>query len=250
MNDQELLRYSRHILLDEIGVEGQEKFKAAHIVLIGAGGLGSACAPYLAASGIGKITLVDHDAVELTNLQRQIMHTTKRIGQKKVTSAQTMLHELNPNITIEAVAEKADQQLLTKLLPTASLVIDCTDNFETRQLINALCVEYRKPLVSGAAVMFDGQVSVFDLSQHTSACYACVFPPTEKFEEVKCSSMGVLAPLLGMIGSLQAAQALQLLAGYGKNLDGRLLLWNAKTNSLDEIKTRKSANCPVCSKAH
>ena len=250
MNDEQLLRYSRHLLLEDIDVEGQEKLLHSHALVIGAGGLGSAAAPYLAAAGVGKITLVDHDVVELTNLQRQIMHTEQTIGKSKAASGQQFLGQLNSSIQVDIVQDKATANLLAKLLPTVDVVLDCTDNFKTRQLINASCVQYQTPLVSGSALRFDGQVSVFDPRTETSPCYACVFSPEEEFEEVSCSSMGIFSPLVGIIGAIQAAQALQIIIGFGGPLVGRMLLWNARTTQIDQIKIARNPDCPVCKKNH
>jgi molybdopterin/thiamine biosynthesis adenylyltransferase len=215
-------------------------------LIIGAGGLGSAAAPYLAAAGIGKITLVDHDQVELTNLQRQIMHTQISIGKTKVESGKQFLQSLNPALTINAIAEKASEDLLNRLLPTAHLVLDCTDNFAARQLINQACFIHKIPLVSGSALKFDGQLSVFDSRNKTSPCYACLFSPDEQFEEVSCASMGIFSPLVGIIGAMQAAQALQVLIGFGQPLVGRMLLWNAINTQIDEIRVARNAACQVC----
>jgi len=250
MNDEQLLRYSRHLLLEEIDVAGQEKLLASHAVIIGAGGLGSAAAPYLAAAGIGKLTLVDHDQVDLTNLQRQVMHSHKTIGQNKAVSGKQFLEQLNSTIELIAVEERASAELLNPLLPTAQIVLDCTDNYATRQLINLACVEHRLPLVSGAALRFDGQVNVFDIRSPESPCYACIFSPEEQFEETNCASMGVFAPLVGIIGSIQAAQALQLLIGLGDSLIGRMLLWNALTTQIDEIRLKRNPECSVCGNRH
>jgi len=229
MNDEQLLRYSRHLLLEDIDVAGQEKLLHAHVLVIGAGGLGSASAPYLAAAGIGNITLLDHDEVELTNLQRQIMHTENSVGKSKVNSGTT--------------------SLLDELLPGVDIVLDCTDNFSTRQLINASCVKHKTPLVSGSALRFDGQVSVFDPHNTSSPCYACIFSPDEQFEEVSCSLMGIFSPLVGIIGAMQAAQALQVLIGFGESLVGRMLLWNARTTQIDVFKVSRNPGCLVCGKA-
>ena len=250
MNDEQLLRYSRHLLLEDIDVEGQEKLLNAHILVIGAGGLGSAAAPYLAAAGVGHITLVDHDDVELTNLQRQIMHTEACISKSKVASGKQFLQRLNSSIRVETIQSKASEVLLDDLLPSVDIVLDCTDNFLTRQLINASCVKHRTPLVSGSALRFDGQISVFDSRNISSSCYACIFSPDEKFEEVSCSSMGIFSPLVGIIGSIQAAQALQMLIGFGETLVGRMLLWNARTTQIDQIRITRNPDCPVCGKSH
>jgi molybdopterin/thiamine biosynthesis adenylyltransferase len=248
MNDEQLLRYSRHLLLEDIDVEGQEKLLGAHVLVIGAGGLGCAAAPYLAAAGIGKITLVDHDQVELTNLQRQIMHTQASIGQSKVASGKQFLQTLNPNIEIEAIPTKISVALLDQLLPLIDVILDCTDNFATRHLINTACIKHQKPLVSGSALRFDGQISVFDPRNPKSPCYACIFSPNETFEEVSCSTMGVYSPLVGIIGAMQAAQALQVLIGFGEPLVGRMLLWDARKTQIDEIRITRNSDCPVCGK--
>ena len=250
MNDEQLLRYSRHLLLEEIDVAGQEKLLHSHVLVIGAGGLGSAAAPYLAAAGIGNITLVDHDQVELTNLQRQIMHTENSVGKSKVGSGKQFLEQLNSDIHIETIQTKATASLLDDLLPSVDVVLDCTDNFSTRHLINASCVKHKIPLVSGSALRFDGQISVFDPRNASSPCYACIFTPDEQFEEVSCSSMGIFSPLVGIIGAMQAAQALQVLIGFGEPLVGRMLLWNARTTQIDEFKIARNPECPVCGKAH
>lgn len=248
MNDQDLLRYSRHILLDDIGIEGQEKILAAHAIVIGAGGLGSAAAPYLAAAGIGKITLIDHDTVDLTNLQRQIMHNQNSVGQAKVQSGKAMLLNLNPHIQINAIQEKATAELLEQLLPSASVVLDCSDNFTTRHMVNAACVKHKVPLVSGAAIKFDGQVTVIDTRQTGTPCYACLFPADQEFNEVQCSTMGVFSPLVGIIGSIQAAQALQVIMQIGEPLVGKLLLWDARSSQVDQIALHQRDDCPICSK--
>ncbi len=248
MNDQDLLRYSRHILLDDIGIEGQEKILAAHAIVIGAGGLGSAAAPYLAAAGIGKMTLIDHDTVDLTNLQRQIMHNQNSVGQAKVQSGKAMLLNLNPHVQVNALQEKATAELLDQLLPTASVVLDCSDNFTTRHMVNAACVKHKVPLVSGAAIKFDGQVTVIDTRQTGTPCYACLFPADQEFNEVQCSTMGVFSPLVGIIGSIQAAQALQVIMQIGEPLVGKLLLWDARSSQVDQIALHQRDDCPICSK--
>lgn len=250
MNDEQLLRYSRHLLLEDIDVVGQERLLSSHALVIGAGGLGSAAAPYLAAAGIGHITLVDHDLVELTNLQRQIMHVENTVGQSKVASGKQFLQQLNSNIQIETIQAKATLSLLDELLPSVDIVLDCTDNFTTRHLINAGCVKYQKPLISGSALRFDGQISVFDPRNPLSPCYACIFSPNEPFEEVSCSSMGIFSPLVGIIGAMQAAQALQVIIGFGEPLIGRMLLWNARTTQIDEIKIARNTECSVCGNSH
>ena len=250
MNDEQLLRYSRHVLLEDIDVAGQEKLLTAHTLVIGAGGLGSAAAPYLAAAGVGKITLVDHDQVELTNLQRQIMHTQESIGQNKAASGKSFLQRLNPGVVVDTIEAKADDSLLDQLLPTVNIVLDCTDNFATRHMINRLCVKHQVPLVSGSALRFDGQISVFDSRNKTSPCYACIFSPEEQFEEVSCASMGIFSPLVGIIGAMQAAQAIQVLIGFGEPLVGRMLLWNARNTQIDEIRISRNTGCLVCGQTH
>ena len=250
MNDEQLLRYSRHVLLEDIDVAGQEKLLTAHALVIGAGGLGSAAAPYLAAAGVGKITLVDHDQVEITNLQRQIMHTQESVGQNKAASGKSFLQRLNPGIVVDTIEAKADDSLLDQLLPTVNIVLDCTDNFATRHMINRLCVKHQVPLVSGSALRFDGQISVFDSRNKTSPCYACIFSPEEQFEEVSCASMGIFSPLVGIVGAMQSAQALQVLIGFGEPLVGRMLLWNARNTQIDEIRISRNTGCLVCGQTH
>jgi molybdopterin/thiamine biosynthesis adenylyltransferase len=246
MNDQQLLRYSRHILLDEIGIEGQEKILAAHALVIGAGGLGSPAALYLASAGIGAITLVDNDDVDLTNLQRQILHTTERVGQPKVESGRQTLEKINPEVRVTALAERVEGERLAELVRDASVVLDCSDNFATRHAINRACVAHKVPLVSGAAIRFDGQVSVFDPRGDETPCYACLFPPDQQFEEVQCSTMGVFAPLVGIIGAMQAAEALKLIAGIGESLACRLLMLDARTMEWTSIGIARNAQCLVC----
>jgi molybdopterin/thiamine biosynthesis adenylyltransferase len=246
MNDNQLLRYSRHILLDEIGIEGQEKLLAAHALIIGAGGLGSPAAYYLASAGIGKITLVDNDTVDLTNLQRQILHTTERVGQPKVQSGRQALAHINPEIEVVALMERAQGERLNALVRTATVVLDCSDNFATRHAVNQACVANKVPLVSGAAIRFDAQISVFDPRAGDAPCYACLFPPDQQSEEVQCATMGVFAPLVGIIGTMQAAEALKLVAGVGQSLAGRLLLLDARTMEWTSIKVARNAGCSVC----
>ena len=246
MNDQQLLRYSRHILLDEININGQEKILAAHALIIGAGGLGSPAALYLAAAGVGTITLIDNDTIDLTNLQRQILHTTERIGQSKVHSGKITLTQINPTIQLIALAERADDIRLNQLIQNADVVLDCSDNFITRHTINRVCVSHKVPLVSGAAIRFDGQCSVFDSRTANSPCYACLFPPNQEFEETHCSTMGIFAPLVGIIGSMQAAEALKLIAGIGNSLVGQLCMLDARTMTWSSIKIRRDTMCSVC----
>ncbi len=247
MTDDQLLRYSRHILLDEIGIEGQQRLLAASALVIGAGGLGSPAALYLAASGVGRIVLVDDDEVDLTNLQRQVMHATARIGQPKVESGREALLQINPGIDVIALRERAAGARLDELVRAASVVLDCSDNFATRHAVNRACVAAGVPLVSGAAIRFDGQVSVFDPRAAASPCYACLFPEDAGFEDVACSSMGVFAPLVGVIGAMQAAEALKLLLGVKPSLAGRLLLLDGRAMEWTSIGIARNAACPVCS---
>jgi molybdopterin/thiamine biosynthesis adenylyltransferase len=246
MTDDQLLRYSRHILLDEIGIEGQQRLLAASALVIGAGGLGSPAALYLAASGVGRIVLVDDDAVDLTNLQRQVMHATARIGQPKVESGREALLQINPGIEVVALRERAAGARLDELVRAASVVLDCSDNFATRHAVNRACVAARVPLVSGAAIRFDGQISVFDPRTVDSPCYACLFPEGAGFEDVACSSMGVFAPLVGVIGAMQAAEALKLLLDVKPSLAGRLLLLDGRAMEWTSIGIARNDACPTC----
>ena len=248
MNDNQLLRYSRHILLDEIGIEGQEKILSAHALIIGAGGLGSPAAFYLASAGVGRITLVDNDTVDLTNLQRQILHTTERIGQAKTDSGKICLTQINPEVQVVALNERLAGERLNALVAQASIVLDCSDNFSTRHAINQACVSHNVPLVSGAAIKFDGQISVFDTRSHEAPCYACLFPPDQQYEEIHCGTMGVFAPLVGIIGTMQAAEALKLIVGIGESLAGRLLLLDARNMDWTSIKITRNKSCAVCGK--
>jgi adenylyltransferase/sulfurtransferase len=248
MNDDQLLRYSRHILLQEVGIEGQEKLLAAHALVIGAGGLGSPAAMYLASGGVGRITLADGDSVDLTNLQRQILHTTASVGRAKACSGRDTLAQLNPEIEVNAITERLEGERLVQLVASADVVLDCSDNFATRHAVNRACVQLRKPLVSGAGVRFDGQVSVFDLRRASSPCYNCLFPEDSEPEETRCAVMGVFAPLTGIIGTVQAAEALKLLAGAGESLNGRLLLLEVLGMEWRSVRLSKDPACKVCSK--
>ena len=250
MTDDELLRYSRHILLDEIGIEGQAQILGSHALIVGAGGLGSPVALYLGSAGVGHITVVDHDTVDMTNLQRQIAHTMARVGQPKVSSAQTAIGAINPDVQVTPVVARADAVLLDTLVAQADVVLDCCDNFATRHAINAACVKHGKPLVSGAAIRFDGQICVYDPRNTSSPCYACVFPPNDAFEETRCATMGVFAPLVGIIGAMQAAEALKLLSGAGKPLTGRLLMLDARAMEFTEMRIGRQASCTVCGTKH
>ena len=246
MDDSQLLRYSRHILLDEIGIEGQERIMASRALVIGVGGLGSPAALYLATAGVGHLTLVDNDTVDLTNLQRQIAHTEARVGQPKVDSARQALLAINPKLNITTFAERIDGVRMGALVADADVVLDCSDNFATRQAINAACVQHGVPLVSGAAIRFDGQLAVYNPKDPKSPCYACVFPPDAAFEETRCATMGVFAPLVGIIGSMQAAEALKLLSGAGKPAIGRLQMLDARDMTWNDIRIPRNPDCIVC----
>lgn len=246
MDDRQLLRYSRHILLDELGIEGQQRLLDAHALILGAGGLGSPAALYLASAGVGQLTLVDDDAVDLTNLQRQIIHTEDRVGAPKVESAQRSIAALNADVRVHPVARRADAALLDQLLPGVDVVLDCGDNYASRQMLNAACVRHGVPLVSGAAIRFDGQLAVYDPRHPDSPCYACIFPPTQQVEEVACATMGVLAPLVGLVGSLQAMEAIKLLCGIGEPLVGRLLLIDGLRSDFSTVRLQRQSDCPVC----
>ena len=246
MNDNQLLRYSRHILMDDFGIEGQERLLDAHALIIGAGGLGSPAAMYLASAGVGKITLADNDTVDLTNLQRQILHDTAKVGEAKAVSGKQTLARINPEIEVVALQERLAGERLDELVGSAQVVLDCSDNFATRHAVNRACVARRVPLVSGAAIQFDGQISVFDPRSATSPCYACLFPPEQNFEEAQCALMGVFSPLVGIIGAMQAAEALKLLAHIGESLAGRLLLLDARSMEWSSIKIARNDACSVC----
>ena len=248
LSDDDLLRYSRHILLNDIGIEGQTRIQEARVLVIGAGGLGSPVALYLGSAGVGRITVVDHDSVDLTNLQRQIAHTQARVGQPKVDSIRAAVAQLNPAVDVVALHQRADAALLGALVAQADVVLDCCDNFATRQAVNSACVTHRVPLVSGAAIRFDGQLTVYDPRDAQSPCYACVFPPEQTMEETRCATMGVFAPLVGIVGSMQAAEALKLISGAGRPLTGRLLLIDGRSMEFTEVKLARSPSCPVCAR--
>jgi molybdopterin/thiamine biosynthesis adenylyltransferase len=249
MTDDQLLRYSRHLLLNEVGVEGQEKILHAHALVIGAGGLGSPAVLYLATAGVGRITLVDNDVVDLTNLQRQIAHNMTDVGVYKAQSAMNKIANINPDVQVVPVLERADAALLDTLVAQADVVLDCCDNFATRHAINAACVKHGKPLVSGAAIRFDGQITVYDPRVPVAPCYACIFPQDADLEETRCATMGVFAPLVGIIGSMQAAEALKLISGAGKPLTGRLLMLDGRDMSWNEVRLKRDLNCAVCGAA-
>jgi molybdopterin/thiamine biosynthesis adenylyltransferase len=246
MTDDDLLRYSRHILLDEIGIEGQERIRAARALVIGAGGLGSPVALYLGSAGIGRLTLVDDDAVDLTNLQRQIAHTHDRIGQAKVDSARAAVLAIAPALDVVAITQRVDAPSLAGLVADADVVLDCSDNFATRQAVNAACAAAGVPLVAGAAIAFDGQLSTWDTRRADAPCYACLFPAANAPPEVRCATMGVFAPLVGIIGAMQAAEALKLVADVGTSLAGRLQMLDARDMTWTTIRVPRDPACPVC----
>lgn len=246
MNDEQLLRYSRHILLSEFGVEGQERLHAAHALVIGAGGLGCPAALYLVASGIGTLTIADADLVDLTNLQRQILYRTESVGTAKVDAARTALQAINPEVKLVTLQKRVQAVDMGDLVEQASVVLDCSDNFATRHALNRACVRHARPLVSGAAIRLDAQLMVFDRRKPDAPCYACLFPEDGEVEEVQCSVMGVLAPMVGAIGALQAMEAVKLVAGIG-DASGRLLLFDAKASEWRSVRVRKDPACPVCS---
>ena len=246
MNDNQLLRYSRHILLPSIAYEGQEALTKSHVLIVGAGGLGSPAALYMAAGGVGTLTICDFDEVDLTNLQRQVIHTTSSVGINKALSAQQTIQAINPEVVVNTVQEKSTESGMADLIKAADVVLDCSDNFETRYALNRLCHQHKKPLVSGAAIGFEGQVTVFDFRHNTSPCYQCLFPDEGTDAEMRCSENGVFAPLVGMIGTTQAAEAMKLLMNIGKSLEGRLLLLDALVMEWRTIKLSQDQKCPVC----
>jgi adenylyltransferase/sulfurtransferase len=246
VDDTQLLRYSRHILLPQIGIEGQEKLLAARVLIIGAGGLGSPAAYYLASAGIGNIVLADGDTVDLTNLQRQILHVTAAIGHPKAESGRDTLARINTDCLVTPVLERLAGECLEAAVAAADVVLDCSDNFATRHAVNRACVRHGKPLVSGAAIGFDGQVAVFDSRRAEAPCYHCLFPEAGEVEEVRCAVMGVFAPLTGIIGSVQAAETLKLLFGCGTTLAGRLLLLDGLAMEWREIRIPRDPDCAVC----
>lgn len=247
MNDNQLLRYSRHILLPQIEYDGQEKLTQSHVLIVGAGGLGSPVAMYLAASGVGKLTICDFDQVDLTNLQRQIIHTTQSVGINKAVSAQQTIYEINPEVDVIAVQQKSSPEAFTELIKKADVVVDCSDNFATRYTLNQLCFDAKKPLVSGAAIRFEGQITVFDFRSEVSPCYHCLYPNTGSDQEMRCADNGVFAPLVGMIGTAQAAEVLKLILSIGQTLQGRLLLLDALSAEWRTFKLARDPACAVCS---
>ena len=247
MNDNQLLRYSRHILLPQIEYAGQEKLTKSHALVVGAGGLGSPAALYMAASGVGKLTICDFDNVDLTNLQRQIIHTTQSVGINKAVSAQQTIYEINPDVVVQTIQQKSSEAEFIALAKQVDVVIDCSDNFATRYALNRVCLQLKIPLVSGAAIGFEGQITVFDFRQENSPCYHCLFPDTGSDQEMRCAENGVFAPLVGIIGTTQAAEALKLIMQIGESLQGRLLLLDALAMEWRTIKLSKDSTCAVCS---
>ncbi|MGI8894888.1 MAG: HesA/MoeB/ThiF family protein [Casimicrobiaceae bacterium] len=246
MDDSQLLRYSRHILLNELGPEAQAKFASARALVVGLGGLGAPAAQFLAAAGVGTVTICDSDYVDLTNLQRQILYATGDLGAAKVDAAAQRIAAINPDVRIERVRSRVGPGDLAPLITDASVVLDCCDNFATRHAVNRACVAAAKPLVSGAALRFDGQIAVFDPRDPQSPCYHCLFGEGEDLEETRCATMGVFAPLVGIVGSLQAAEALKLIAGVGVSLAGRLLLLDSLAMQWREVQVPRDPKCPVC----
>ena len=258
MDDQQLLRYGRHILLNEVGIEGQQRLLDSSALIIGLGGLGSPTAMYLAASGVGQLTLCDHDKVDFSNLQRQIIHRTASVGQAKVVSAQAALRDINPEVECVALSVRVDEAQLLDLVAQTDVVVDCSDNFATRYAVNRACLAQRKPLVSGAAIQFDGQVSVFDFRRAESSaqedvsgeaeapCYNCLFPEDSQAAELRCATTGVFAPLVGIVGSLQAAETLKLLMGIERGLSGKLLTVNALDMNIMRSTLSKDPACRAC----
>lgn len=245
MNDQQLLRYSRQIMLPQIDIEGQQKLLAAKVLIVGAGGLGSPASIYLAAAGVGQITIYDDDEVDLSNLQRQIAHHMNDIGADKVISTQQTLKKLNPEVKVIAVKQRLAGEMLSIEVKNADIVLDCCDNFSTRFAINAACVEHQTPLVSGAAIRFEGQVTVFTPGTNDSPCYNCLY--TDNGEEMQnCATNGVVAPITGIIGSIQAMEAMKLIINIEETLTGRLLLLDALSMQWNEMKLRKNNLCPTC----
>ncbi|OGA21574.1 MAG: molybdopterin biosynthesis protein MoeB [Betaproteobacteria bacterium RIFCSPLOWO2_02_FULL_67_26] len=246
MRDEQLLRYSRHILLPEIGIEGQEKLRSASALIVGAGGLGCPAALYLAAAGVGRLTLADSDKIDLTNLQRQILYRTESVGAVKVEAARATLKAFNPDVEVVGLSSRIDPEKALSLVAKADVVLDCSDNFKTRHALNRACVKHRKPLVSGAAIRFDAQITLFDLRKADAPCYACLFPEDGEVEEVQCSTMGVFAPLTGVIGAMQAMEAIKVLAKVGELLNGRLLIFDARSADWRSVKVAKDPACKVC----
>jgi len=247
MNDDQLLRYSRQILLPQIDIVGQQKILDSHVLIIGLGGLGSPVAMYLAAAGVGHLVLVDDDRVEISNLQRQIIHTESDIDRQKVESAAASVKDINSNCKVETIATRLDKQALIIAVEQADVVVDCSDNFATRFLLNEVTQASKIPLVSGAAIRMEGQVTVYDSRQSGSACYRCIYQDEGELQQT-CSESGVLSPLLGILGSMQAVETIKLITGIGETLAGRLMIFDALSMSWQEMKLRQDPSCPVCDK--
>ncbi|MEK9555838.1 MAG: molybdopterin-synthase adenylyltransferase MoeB [Gammaproteobacteria bacterium] len=246
MNDQQLLRYSRHIVLDGFDTVGQERLLNSHVLVVGVGGLGSPVATYLASAGVGQMTICDFDEVDLSNLQRQIIHRETRIGMNKALSAKIELEEINPDCRINPVVDRLDSVALDQLVASVDVVVDASDNFETRHAVNRACIKHAKPLVSGTAINYVGQIAVFDLRDASSPCYAC-FVPEDSFGGVdRCSTSGVLAPLTGTIGSMQATEVINLLVAGRSGLSGRALLYDARDSEWSQLPVVKNPNCTIC----
>lgn len=246
MHDEQLLRYARHILLDDLGIEGQERLLQSRVLVVGAGGLGSPVCLYLASAGVGHIDVADDDHIELSNLQRQIMHTSDRLGMLKVESARLAMAQINPDTIVTTHTTRLDQTLLDEKIAEVDLVLDCCDNFDTRHAVNRACVRNQVPLVSGAAVRYDGQIAVYIPGDPESPCYHCLFPEAEDVTPTNCATMGVFAPLVGIIGSLQAAEAIKVLTGLGRTLKGRLVMFDVRLMHWHEVKVPRDPHCPVC----
>ncbi len=249
MDDNELLRYSRHVLLPELGIDAQQRFGTAHVLVVGVGGLGNPAAHFLAAAGIGTLTLVDADHVDLTNLQRQILFETASVGQRKVDAASARIAAINPEVRVVRVPVRVGAEELLPLVAAADVVLDCSDNFATRHAVNRACVSSQRPLVSGAAIRFDGQIAVFDKRDPENPCYQCLFGEDDQFEQTRCATMGVFAPLVGIVGATQAAEALKLIAQVGQSLAGRLLLLDALAMEWREVRVRRDPACIVCGRS-
>jgi molybdopterin-synthase adenylyltransferase len=245
MEDEELLRYSRHIMLPQVGIDGQQRLLQSRVLIVGLGGLGSPVAMYLTASGVGELVIADYDNVELSNLQRQIVHGTAALGMEKSESATRTLNALNPQVRITPLHKKLNEQELIELVRSADAVVDASDNFATRFALNRACVREKTPLISGAVIRFEGQVSVFHSKLGDSPCYNCLYRETEELGE-RCSETGILAPVAGIIGTIQATETLKVLLGVGESLAGRLLILDALTMSFREIRLRRDAQCPTC----
>lgn len=245
MNDDQLLRYSRHILLPQVDIKGQQKLLDAHVMIVGLGGLGSPVSMYLAAAGVGTLTLVDDDQVELSNLQRQVVHSHHDIGRDKVDSAADRLQAQNPQVQVQRIKQRLDKAGLIAALSDVDVLVDCSDNFATRFLLNEVSKSQKTPLVSGAAIRFEGQVTVYDPRQAEMPCYRCLYEDKGELEAT-CSESGILSPILSMIGGVQAVETCKLIMGIGESLAGRLLILDALSMSWREIKMKQDPDCPVC----